>query len=212
MRIIHTCYQYICSVRSGRVRIQSLLQPFVQNFSDLECAVGEPSSRVAIVNMWCPLASVERDPLAFCDWRSITPRDINTVKIKYTTRTGETIRAYHSDRHVWDFFPDMKRGEVVLLKTWDSGSDQFPLRSRFALHCAASLSNVNNDAQPRASVEMRCMVLFHPKAASHDFLLRPFEAPHISAAVQNAALEIIDDVTYEDESPDAWVTTSTCKL
>jgi hypothetical protein len=50
------------------------------------------------------------------------------------------------------------------------------------------------------------MVLFHPKAASPDFLARPFEAPHITAAVQDTALEIIENVTYEDEVPDAWVT------
>jgi hypothetical protein len=106
------------SVRSGRVRIEALLDPFVDDKAVLASVVRD--ARVSIVNMWCPLDTVDRDPLAMCDWQSTQPSDVTTVKIKYSTRTGETIRGKHSPRHRWAYYPRMERGECVLLKTWDS--------------------------------------------------------------------------------------------
>jgi hypothetical protein len=168
--VVHNDY----SVRSGRVRIEALLDPFVDDKAALARVVRD--SRVSIVNLWCPLDTVERDPLAMCDWQSTKPQDVTTVKIKYSTRTGETIRGRHSPHHQWAYFPRMQRGECVLLKTWDSAPTKAgredPSRSRFALHSAAALrkcdvpSGLVADARPRKSVELRFMVLYCPAAAA----------------------------------------------
>jgi len=174
------------SVDSGAPRIKALLKD-VADPAVLEEVAG---ARVAIVNLWAPLSPVRRDPLAFVDWTTTKPEDLVVVKVHYDTRDGETSVVYPNDDHDWVSYPDLQPGEAVLLKTWDSPDPDHPERSRFAIHSSAELQATPKDdvfsffsasadaVPPRESIELRAMVLFHPKAKT-DLLTQDFVAPHI---------------------------------
>lgn len=200
------------SVDSGKPRIRSLLS----QVADPDVLEQVLSDRVAIVNVWCPLAPVERDPLAFVDWKSLRPSDLIVTKVKYggeEPRTGETTLAYDNAEHRWVYFPKMQPGEAILLKVWDSPTNG--PRSRFAIHAAPILIDQDEGffptpKAPRQSIEFRCMVLFHPKAKS-SLLKEPFVAPHIRRLRQNQAssgFEKLESKVLVEGDPEAWVVAS----
>jgi len=199
------------SVNSGKPRAKALLRDFATSSTILDEVM---TDRVAIVNLWCPLSEVRRDPLAFVDWRTTRPEDLVVVKVKYATRDGETSVAYPSANHEWVSYPRMQPGEAILLKTWDSPpeDDLVPQsdssqRSRFAIHSSAELTNTKGTDEPtRESIELRAMVLFHPKAST-ELLEKPFVAPHIARldAAENKGFEKRVSTTLVDGDPRAFV-------
>lgn len=201
--LVHNDY----SVDSGKPRIKALLA----DVSDPAVLDHVLDDRVAIVNVWVPLAPVEQDPLAFVDWKTTQPTDLIVVKRQYTERTGETSMVYENSSHDWVYFPDMQPGEVALLKVWDTPDDS---RARFAIHAAPktfrpSIFSSDRAPPPRESIELRCMVLFHPKAKTN-LLTAPFVAPHIRRLQTQEAgraakgFETLVSKTYVDGDPHAW--------
>jgi len=221
------------SLQSGAPRVRSLLKDFATSETQLEAVT---SARVAIVNLWCPLVPVERDPLAFVDWTTTKPEDLIVVKIQYADRAGETSVVYPSQQHEWFSYSDMVPGEAVLLKTWDSPDADDPQKARFAIHSSATLHFPEDDASDvfcgllggvgggqdektsarrvrptRESIELRAMVLFHPDASDPGFLKKDFVAPHI-ARLRNkndsSGFEKRISTELVDENPLAFVPVS----
>ncbi|MGJ7552471.1 CmcJ/NvfI family oxidoreductase [Variovorax sp. RB3P1] len=107
--------------------------------------------RFAVVNLWRPLATVERLPLALCDARTISPNDL-----VYPDKVGETCSFTWNPNHRWYWFPRLRPDEVLLLKIFDSREDV----ARFTAHTAFEDPNGAREAPARRSIELRALVFW----------------------------------------------------
>jgi hypothetical protein len=115
--------------------------------------------RVAIVNLWRPITSPVLDaPLAVCDARSVTPKDLVASELVYRDRRGETYNLTYNPTQRWFYAPEMRADEVLLLKCFDSRDDG--VVSRFAPHTAFTDPTAAPDAPPRESIELRTFLIF----------------------------------------------------
>jgi hypothetical protein len=135
---------------SGPRRVRDHLPP--------EEAAERLKHRFAIVNLWRPLATVERLPLALCDARSIAPEDLVPSDLVYRDKVGETYSFLYSPTHRWYWFPKLRPDEVLLLKIYDSRTDG---TARLTAHTAFENPADAPDAPPRRSIELRAL-LFWP--------------------------------------------------
>ena len=183
-RVVHGDY----TLTSAPQRLRDLAQPPSENDTYRNYLDGAPSlldpgeveqalapdGRFALINLWRNIADepVATDPLALCDAQSVRPEDLVVFEIHYADRIGENYFARHSDDHRWLAFPAMQRDEALLIKQWDSAG---PLaRSEganadasaasdpcsFSFHTAFSPEGTPEDAPPRWSIEVRCVVFF----------------------------------------------------
>jgi len=127
-------------------------------------------SRFAIINLWRPITGPLRDhPLAMCDAQSLGPDDLMVSKV--VSRADEHGRPVadgkiyeaavyalaYNPGHRWYYVPDMMPDEALLLKNYDSQLDGV---ARFSPHCAFKDPSTPADVLPRASIEVRCLVVW----------------------------------------------------
>lgn len=189
------------TARSGCSRAEQLLSPYV----DAALLKSALSKRVAIVNVWYPCEPVESDPLVMCTWKSCDPRDVQTSRITFSNRIGETYRVSPQPRQNWVYFSDMQPNEAILLKTFDSLEDG---TARWSLHSAFGLPRDASKAapQPRVSLEIRVLVLWAPEAKNENFLSRPFVPPHMARVLRShttGVLEVAEKIEVLPAS-DEW--------
>jgi hypothetical protein len=160
------------TARSGFTRIRELLSPH-ESSARIDTAM---EGRLAIVNLWVPLREVERDPLGLVEWGSMNPEDVITVRRIHPHRSGEIYHGVPSQKHRWIYFPRMRPGEAIAIKTFDSSANG---ASRFNLHSAFTDSSSPASAPPRESIEVRTIVFFGdlPRDFAKDFI-----APHLDPA------------------------------
>lgn len=116
------------------------------------------SRRFAIVNVWRAIRKpVQTSPLAVCDARSVAPSDLVASERRAKDRIGEIQHATFNPEHRWFYFPNMRREEALLIKTYDSAEDG---RARFTIHTAFDDPNSPPDAPPRESIETRSFAFF----------------------------------------------------
>lgn len=138
------------SEASGRRRL-ALVMPD-------EAARQASSGRYCILNFWRSLNGPVLDtPLAVCDATTVQAGDLVASEIRYPDRSGEIYQCLHSPSHRWSYFPAMDCHEVLVFKQYDSQVSGVP---RFTPHAAFDLPEVPPDAPLRASIEVRCLVLF----------------------------------------------------
>jgi hypothetical protein len=113
--------------------------------------------RFAIIQLWRPLATVERHPLALGDAKSVPPGHLIPVERRYEYRVGETYRLRYSAETRWYWFPRMTPEEAIVFKVYDSATDG---RARFTPHSAFEDPGTPADAPPRQSVEARLFAFF----------------------------------------------------
>jgi hypothetical protein len=114
--------------------------------------------RFAIVNFWRPVgASVEREPLAVCDARSIVLPDLIASDLVYPEWTGETYSIAFNARHRWYYYPHQTPAEATLLKIYDSATDG---RARMTAHTAFDDPNTRPEAPARRSIEVRAILFW----------------------------------------------------
>jgi hypothetical protein len=124
----------------------------------LDQKVRETAQRFAIVNIWRSIAGKIVDtPLAVCDARSISVKDLVVTDLYYRDRTGELYLVQESSRHRWAYFSEMDRSEALVFKQYDS---QVNGVARFTPHCAFDLPDIAPDAPLRQSIEIRCLVTY----------------------------------------------------
>lgn len=115
-------------------------------------------ARFAIVNIWRSIRGPVVDtPLAVCDARTVSARELVAAEIRYPDRTGEIYLVRHSPRHQWHHFAQMDRHEALVFKQYDS---QVSGVARFTPHAAFDLPDVPADAPLRESIEIRCLVTY----------------------------------------------------
>jgi hypothetical protein len=115
--------------------------------------------RIAHYNVWRALSPAPQDvPLALCDARSVAAEDLLAADAMFD-QDGEVVWSFeglvvaHSAAHLWHWFSDLTRDEVILFKTNDSDPD----RAHSVPHVAFDDPQCPADAEPRASIEMRAI-------------------------------------------------------
>lgn len=110
-----------------------------------------------IINVWRPIRTIVRDPLAVAEANSVPDSDLVPTALIYPNRRGETYAVRHNESHKWFYKRGLTPEEVLLIKCFDSKVDG---RARRVPHTAFVDETVSDDAPPRESIEVRCLV-FH---------------------------------------------------
>lgn len=114
--------------------------------------------RVQLVNVWRPIGTVRRDPLAVARAGSVAEADLVPTALVYPNRRGETYQVRPSPAHEWFYKSAMSPREVLLIKCFDSKTDG---RARRVPHSAFEDPETEPDVPARESIEVRALV-FHP--------------------------------------------------
>ncbi|GJC90932.1 hydroxylase/desaturase asaB [Colletotrichum liriopes] len=115
--------------------------------------------RVQIINVWRPIKTVQRDPLAVAEAGSVSDEDLVVTDLIYPNRRGETYAVRHKDGHQWYYKAGLSPDEVILIKCFDSKTDG---RARRVPHTSFVDPSASQDVPPRESIEVRALV-FHPE-------------------------------------------------
>ncbi|EGX90685.1 hypothetical protein CCM_07105 [Cordyceps militaris CM01] len=113
--------------------------------------------RVQIINVWRPIRTVRRDPLAVADAHSVPEADLVPRQLIYPNRNGETFSVRHSPGQRWYYRSGLAPDQALLIKCFDSKTDG---RARRVPHTAFEDPDTPADAPTRESIEVRALV-FH---------------------------------------------------
>lgn len=117
--------------------------------------------RYALINLWRPIAPVERTPLALCDASSIAREDLREGHIRMRPDEPMPLRmsgfnVAYSPSHRWWFVPRMQPDEVLVFRLFDTDPDA----AQWTAHTAFELPGTPEDAPPRRSIESRTIAFF----------------------------------------------------
>ncbi|KAI0416283.1 hypothetical protein F5X98DRAFT_344071 [Xylaria grammica] len=126
------------------------------------------ATRWGTVNLWRPIQTIRRDPLCFCDGRTISeedlvpmdaippPRGSSSFYESISRGNGfETIEIRANPKHKWYYISEMQPDEALVFKCYDSKNSS---ESRC---CHASFRHPQTaNAAPRESMEMRFFVFY----------------------------------------------------
>jgi hypothetical protein len=118
-------------------------------------------TRHQIINVWRPIKTIYKDPLAVADSTSVPDSDLVPVGLIYPDRRGETYTVKPGSGHKWYFAFGQTPDEVTLIKCFDSKLDG---RARRVPHSAF----VNKDfegREGRESIEVRALVFHENESA-----------------------------------------------
>lgn len=122
------------------------------------------TGRFVVINAWRNISEkpVEQNPLAVCDETSLVkpddylPGDFFREAPNPVTKTYR-LASRNARQHKWFYFPRMHKGEVVLMKQFDSDTT---LSGRSCFHTAFTDPTASANAPPRESVEVRAVAFF----------------------------------------------------
>ncbi|GAD99961.1 conserved hypothetical protein [Paecilomyces variotii No. 5] len=94
----------------------------------LEKTIGNPAEkeqlmkgRFYIINVWRPLKTITRDPLAICDWKSVEPgRDWVSHRWIFDHGWNEFGSVVHNDKHKWFYLSHQEPSEPLVFTQFDS--------------------------------------------------------------------------------------------
>ncbi|KAI1475181.1 amino acid permease-domain-containing protein [Daldinia eschscholtzii] len=114
--------------------------------------------RVQIINVWRPIKTVLRDPLAIAEANSVGEDELVPIPLIYPNRKGETFAVKYAEGHRWYYKYALSPDEVLFIKCFDSKTDG---RARRVPHTAFVDPAAGPDVPNRESIEVRALV-FHP--------------------------------------------------
>ncbi|CAK7209724.1 hypothetical protein SCUCBS95973_000537 [Sporothrix curviconia] len=114
--------------------------------------------RVQIINVWRPIQTVWRDPLAVAEASSVAEDQLVPTGLVLPGRQGETFQVHYDAGHKWYYKSGLSPQEVLLIKCFDSKTDG---RARRVPHSAFEDPAFGEEAPARQSIEVRALV-FHP--------------------------------------------------
>jgi hypothetical protein len=137
-----------------------LEQEFDEETAEQVCDSGR---RFVALSIWKPIKTVRRDPLGFCDGRTVDGEDLVELKRVYPDgREGENVvvKARRKERgvHDWYWISGQEPEEVVVLKLFDS--EEVEGWCTQTPHASFSLEGMEEVREPRESVEVRVVVCF----------------------------------------------------
>ncbi|EOO00962.1 putative 7alpha-cephem-methoxylase p8 chain related protein [Phaeoacremonium minimum UCRPA7] len=112
--------------------------------------------RYQIINVWRPIKTIYKDPLAIAEAHSVPDSDLVPAALVYPTRRGETYAVRPNPNHRWYFKYAQRPDEVTLIKCFDSLEDG---RARRVPHSAFVNPNEEKN-EPRESIEVRALVFY----------------------------------------------------
>jgi hypothetical protein len=116
--------------------------------------------RFAIIQVWRAIdRTIQSNPLALVDARSVSSNDLLPAERRYPDRVGETYQLRYNPDHHWFYFPQMRRDEAVVFKVYDSRTQS---RARFTPHASFIDPTTPPNAPPRQSIEVRTFAFFAP--------------------------------------------------
>jgi hypothetical protein len=117
--------------------------------------------RHVLINLWRPITTVEKSPLALCDASTVQRGDLNRSEVRgglddpgRETMCGFNLQ--HSERHRWYYVPRMRPDEIFAFKLCDSDTG----RVQWTGHTAFDDPTSAPDAKPRQSIEIRTISFF----------------------------------------------------
>ncbi|KAI9652809.1 MAG: hypothetical protein M1821_007807 [Bathelium mastoideum] len=112
--------------------------------------------RFQIINVWRPIRTILKDPLAVADAHSVPDSDLVGAALIYPDRQGETYAVKPNPAHQWYFKYAQRPDEVTLIKCYDSTADG---RARRIPHSAFT-NPAEEDKAARESIEVRALVFY----------------------------------------------------
>ena len=112
--------------------------------------------RFVLINLWRPLTTVLRTPLALCDASTVTAEDLNDSEIRGGLDQPDRpplwgFNLSYNPAHRWYYAPRMQPDEVLAFKLFDSDRG----RVQWTGHTAFDDPTAAPDAPPRQSLEIR---------------------------------------------------------
>jgi len=111
--------------------------------------------RYQIINIWRPIATILKDPIAVADSRSVLDTDLVEADMTENGFPGKQWVVKYNADHRWYYKSRMEPEDVLLIKCFDSNEGV----ARRALHSAFEDSVHAGDVS-RQSIEVRCIVLY----------------------------------------------------
>jgi hypothetical protein len=112
--------------------------------------------RHVLINLWRPIRTVYRTPLALCDASTVAESDLNPSEVRGGLMDPDrpTLHGFnlsYNPQHRWYYAPRMQPDEVLAFKLFDSQRG----RVQWTGHTAFDDPQSPADAPPRESVEIR---------------------------------------------------------
>ncbi|CAO2655094.1 Nn.00g101580.m01.CDS01 [Neocucurbitaria sp. VM-36] len=114
--------------------------------------------RYALINIWRPLETVRRDPLACCNGAGLIDQDfvVRELEMPNGMAPKKNTAITHGKNHKWYYLSEQNPDEVLLVKCWDTAQGVV----RRCPHSAVR-QEANEDGGPRQSIEVRCLVFWN---------------------------------------------------
>ncbi|KAK3905520.1 hypothetical protein C8A05DRAFT_30685 [Staphylotrichum tortipilum] len=144
VRNVHIDQSYSASVERVRYHLPEEAEELLQK-------------RFQIINVWRPIKTILKDPLAVADAHSVEESDLVGTALIYPHRKGETYAVRPNSAHRWYFKFAQRPDEVTLIKCYDSATA--PGIARRIPH-SAFVDPSQEDQYPRESIEVRTLVFY----------------------------------------------------
>jgi hypothetical protein len=135
----------------GRRTIEDIARPILGAQADHWLG-----KRVVLMNLWRPISTVQRTPLALCDAATVQRSDLHDSEIRGGLDDPNRSPLYgynlsYNPAHRWYYTTSMRPDEVYAFKLYDSD----PGRPQWTGHTAINDPETPGDAPPRESMEIR---------------------------------------------------------
>ena len=115
--------------------------------------------RFMLINVWRPLVTVERSPLALCDASTVSRDDLVLAYVKGSVAskggaeplTSEGYNLFFNPRQRWYYFPRLRADEALVFRLCDSDANAI----QYTAHTAFEDPTSAPDAAYRQSYEIR---------------------------------------------------------
>jgi hypothetical protein len=111
--------------------------------------------RYQIINVWRPIQTILKDPIAVAGADSVPDADLVAAEMTEDGFKGESWVVRHNPNHQWYYKQRMTPHDVLLIKCFDSDTSV----ARRALHSAFE-DPAHRDADSRQSIEVRCLICY----------------------------------------------------
>jgi hypothetical protein len=105
--------------------------------------------------VWRPIKTIHKDPLAVADSTSISEEDLVAAKVIYPNHERETWTVKPNAAHKWYFKSEQQPNEVMLIKCFETVESV----ARRVPHSAFA-DDMHEDKEPRESIEIRALVFY----------------------------------------------------
>jgi hypothetical protein len=129
---------------------------FAEEMMGREAAVPWLRRRFILMNLWRPIRTVYRTPLALCDASSVSASDLHDSEVRGGLNDPHRPSLYgfnlsFNPQHRWYYAPRMEPDEILAFKLFDSD----PSKVQWTGHTAFDDPTAPQDAPPRESIEIR---------------------------------------------------------